>query len=340
MPKTETVTPSPATPEPAPGGAPGTSTPSGAGGATPPGADSGAAAKKTAEEPPKPATSQDYAAVSRERERLRQARKEFQAKGTEAEAKAKAEGERAAKFEKELAAANAEIEEARRDGLMYSTKHGSKAEDLIRKYVGATAPEQLAAGAISEVEALKRKIDAMEKGQAERELKDTQAKEQLARQQQEQAQLARIGGAFAAMKRDEKKCPYVFSEWSEAEVHAKLAEVDKFAISKGVAYSLEEVMAFLDKAAHSVYDEKAAARARLLGEANPGSPPGIQVGASRANGRPGKSEPVTRTAPKSLEARRRLTREEEEAEDLAALRAATAADAKDRNGKPAPKKTA
>jgi len=335
----EEVAPVPA-PESAPAGAPSAEPPSRAGGSPPAGADLGAGAKP--KEEPKPATSQDYAAVSRERERLRQARKELGAKTTELEAKHKAEAERAAKLEADMAAMRAELEEARTDGLMYSTKHGKKAEELIRKYVGATAPEQLAAGAISEVEALKRELAEFKKSAADRELKESQAKEQLAKQQSEQAALARVAGAFSAMKREEKKCPYVFSEWSEAEIQAKLREVDSFAISKGASYTFDEVMSFLDKAAKTVYDQRAANRARLLAEeaANPGSPPGIQVRASRGNGPPGKSEPATRTAPKSLEARRRLTREEEEAQDLAMLRKASAEDAKSRNGAPSKTKSA
>jgi DNA gyrase/topoisomerase IV subunit A len=141
--------------------------------------------------------------VSRERERLRNARKELQAKGGELEGKLKSEADRAAKFEKEAADLRAEIDEARRDGLMYSTKHGTKAEDLIRKYVGATAPEQLAAGAVDQVESLTRKLADFEKKIADRELADSAAKEQRAVQEREQSQLSRVAGAFAALKRDE-----------------------------------------------------------------------------------------------------------------------------------------
>jgi hypothetical protein len=302
---------SPATPESAAGGPSGAGTPSGSP-SPPPAADSSAAPK------PKPKDAGGYALARVATRRADEARAR-----AEAESKARADAEaKTAALEKELADLKARVKS---DAIAVSVEHGGNPEENIRGYVEKTAPE--------------RKIEALERRLAEKDAEEQRRREAWEKQEQErqqraleQAQDIACRSFVQTIRADRDKARYLNAELEDEEIYAAARQVQAFALQNSTSYSFEEVRDFLDKQAKLIHDKRTQRRTELLrpDEGTPGTAPETAAnGQASGNGHRDTHRPTTRTGPKppARQPPKQLSREEEEAEDLAMLRTAFAKDA-------------
>lgn len=253
----------------------------------------------------------------------------------------KASDERIAKLERQLA------EVTSGNPLM---RPGVDPEKAVREFVAQGTPEAKQLELEKRLEqadaaraALEKRIEEAEKKREEERGAQTRAQAEA----QEQAALRNFA-SVATSGEAVKKYPHLNAEFTPAEVLAKAREVHEWAktqkwkdpqgkVHTGASYSFEEVANFLESQAKQVHKMREDRRKAVLGSPEP------PATAPRANAPPGNGRRVPGQPPRvegptvKPHVRARMTREQEAAEDLAALRKATAADAaaKARQAKPA-----
>jgi hypothetical protein len=283
-----------------------------------------------------PPKAKDLASLRREGFRLRQFRKELQA-GTEkqiAEMKAQLDGVLAKHSAAEAKAAQLEKEreEALKDPISWAEKHGRKADDTVTGYVKKNTPEAAIEDTKREVAEERAKREALEKQIAADREREKKEREEQAAKQRETALAQQVNGFVYNVTNAPKKYPYLNFMYEKHEIQAKAAETQKLALANGEVLSFDDVADAFDKFAKAAYERKEAKRLELLTpeEGEPATAAGVQAKPVPGNGRrEASSGPgTTRTTPKPEVPKlsRRLTRAEQDAADLAALKAATAKD--------------
>jgi hypothetical protein len=166
---------------------------------------------------------------------------------------------------------------------------------------------------------------------ADREREKKERDEAAAKQRDAQL-MAQVTGFVHAVTSAGKKYPYLNFMYEKSEIQAKAAETQRLALANGEVLSFDDVADAFEKFAKAAYERKEAKRLELLtpDEGEPATAAGVQAKPVPGNGRrEGTSGPgTTRTTPKpeAPKLSRRLTRAEQDAADLAALKAATAKD--------------
>ncbi len=327
------VAPKNAAPPPAAEPAPGAAPVSPAGEAKP-GADSAAG----------PAKAKDRAAFQREGFRLREERKRLQEdakrKDTETatrfadlEARLKASDERAAKAE-------ADRQAALEDPVGWAAKNGRTPEQTIQHHIAKDTPEAAIAEAKREAAEAKKAAADLAKQRDEDRAALAKEREEEKKQATQAAQTGACKAFVQTVANRAKEFPYLNSMYDASEIEAKAAQFQAMALAEkwtdaqghehvGKAYSFDEVAKAFEGFAKRAYDLKEARRLELLGasseEAEPVSATGVQAKPALGKASQGKPAPKP-NAEAPPKATRRLTRAEQEEEDLRALRAATAKD--------------
>lgn len=284
---------------------------------------------------PAPAKAKDRAALAREGFRLRQERRALadREKAAKAETDAKL-ADMAAKLEalsKDKEKLAAEREEWLKDPIAFAEKHGRKPDDVVTGYVQRNTPEAAAAETRRLLEEERKAREKLEADLAERDKKAAEQEKQRQEQQKASVLAAQVQGFTQAVRAAGKKYPHLNALYEDSEISAKAAEFQKMALERGESHSFDEVANAFERFAKAAHEKKEAKRLELLTpeEGEPASAAGVSAKPVPGNGRrEGNHGPGQRTAPKAEPPKlsRRLTRAEQDAADLAALKKATAAD--------------
>lgn len=268
------------------------------------GADSGA--------PPRAA---DIGNFARRRHQLSEQAKAVKAQARELAAQKQAMAERDAARDKELADMRAALEALKKGNpLVAAAERGEDVNAHIRDFVEKTSTER-------SVEELKQQLAERDRRDAEREAAAAKQREEAQRAQEEAGERQAIEGFARNLIAEAEKYPYVATLWNPERIKLAAAEIHVWAKGLKKSVSFEEVAEHLNKLAKREDSEQQERRKRLPpSQDGPGTEPRVQAppgSGPRANG------PAPRT-PK--EPKRPLTRDEQEAEDLAMLRAASEKD--------------
>lgn len=276
------------------------------------GADSGAAA-------PVKAKAKDKAWVAQEALKLRRQRQAF---GQELEQLRGGLGDTKKQLE-ELRVENERLRgiEARlkADPLSVAKELGANPEEGIRTFLKANTPE-------AEIENVKRQLEEERKARLE---------DQKRRQEQEaamqagyaaRAEQARLQSFVQAVVSTPEKYKYLLAEYEPQDILAQATSVHNWAkqqkdsAGNPATYTFEEVASFLDQQAKIVHDRRSERRTKLLAPAQAESESAPANGQHRQTDTESAKGPKPKSGPKPPP--RKLTRAEEEAEDLARLSAA------------------
>jgi hypothetical protein len=301
-------------------------------------ADSAPSDAKPGAKPAEKPKARDLAAVRRQGFQLRQERKEAAAAKAAAD-KVRADTDAAlAEMRAELAklqdqGKKHETERAEwlADPISYAEKHGRKPDEVVTGYVRKNTPEAAQADIarkLADETAAREKLEADIRARDEKSKKDEE-------QRQAQALVAQREGAVKgflhAVRQAGKTYPHLNGLYEDSEIAAKAAEFQKMAIDRGEVHSFESVANAFEKFAKEAYEKRGAKLQELLiaDEAEPAPAAGVQDKREPGNGRRAATTgPNARSAPKPEPPKlsRRLTRAEQDAADLAALKLATAKD--------------
>lgn len=279
-------------------------------------------------------SAKEHAAIEKAKYEARESRralKEREAAFAQLEARTRADAEERTKLQQQLAELTKQFEQYKAKPL-----HGrSDAEQVIRDYVEGETPEKRTAAEIADAKRVAQEaVQRAERIEAERQ-----------KEKQEQAEAARaagrqravVGFAQAVTSGDEaKKYAYLNAMHSRNEIQSMAAEIQEWAESEGKTFTYEQVAMHLDKRAKGLYDERKETLKGLLA-AEPGGTAAAGLAPPASTGRAGNGSagnghrigPAADASPKKPTSR--MTREQEESEDLAALRKAYAADTAARN---------
>ena len=325
MPDETNATPQAAEPKPAPQASP------------PPGANDGKAASGAASvETPaaKPLSAKEHAAIEKAKYEAREAKRALKERETAAAQQLKAEQDMRAKLEADLADLRKQFESMSKGNPL---KGRADAEAVIREFVEGETPERKTAAEIAEAKRVAQEaVQRAERIEAERkkEREDQQAAQAAANKAR-----AVDGFAQSVTSGDEaKKYAYLNAMHTRTEIRAMAAEIQEWAESEGKTFTYEQVALHLDKRAKSLYDERKERLDALRAVESGGSAASAGLAPPASTGRAGngsagnghRNGPGTDASPKKPPSRT-LTRQQEEEEDLAMLRKATAADAAERN---------
>jgi myosin heavy subunit len=282
----------------------------------------------------------EHAAIARAKAEGREWKRKFNESSQQWESRLRAESEARQATETKLAQLQRQIEAIQQAPLA----HVADPDRAIRDFVQGDTPEKKTAKEIAEA----RRI--AEETQKKLDDKIKEFDELSKKQQEERAEQARQGavqGFVRAVTQGEaaKKYAHLNAVHSAKEIAAMAMEIQRWAESDGKAFTFEQVAQHLENRSKAVYDERKERLLELAG-VNPaaGLVPPPQTGRGEASAGSGhrQSGPAPGAKPlmgAALRAHERKLREQEEAEDVANLRKATAADsaAKARDAKAAAK---
>lgn len=219
----------------------------------------------------------------------------------------------------QLSALRAELEEAKKDPLVWAGKHGTDPNTAIKKQIQEGTPEK----AIEEMRA-QLKMERQERESLNRKWEeDKKSREAETARQQE---LHSLRSFVSHVVGSEKEYPHLNVLYDAGQIGQQAMEIHEWAKKEGHQYSLKEVGSFLEKRAKAWYEQQESRRSKLLPSPASAAP---QVSAPvkkpapasgpRENERPRKPGPRERQ-------QAHLSEEQQRALDLASLRKAYAID--------------
>lgn len=297
------------------------------------------AAATAAPEAPRAPKARDLAELQKAQFEAREAKRAARREVTDLHAKLQAEasareaqGKRIAELEQLIARVKGG------EALLVAAEQGADPAKAIEGYVAKSTPEQ-------QIDAVRREL-AAEREARQREEKTRTEERQRAEQQ---ALVAAERGAVVSFARAitapdvAKSYPHLVAEFEPDEIAQKAYEIQQWAKTvewedehgkrhTGASYTFEAVAQVLEKQAKAIHDRRTARRSSLMSA--PATEQASGVGHRDQNGQASAVAQPTRSGPSVAKARpsgnRKLTRDEEEAIDLAALRTAMAKDAASR----------
>lgn len=293
-------------------------------------------AAATATEAPRAPKARDLAELQKAQFEAREARRAARREVTELTSKLQAEaiareaqGKRIAELEQLIARVKGG------EALMVAAEQGADPAKAIEGYVAKSTPEQ-------QIDAVRREL-AAEREARQREEKVRAEERQRAEQQAlvaaERAAVVSFARAITAPD-VAKSYPHVVAEFEPEEIAQKAHEIQQWAKTVewedehgkrhvGASYTFEAVAQVLERQAKAIHDRRTARRFSLMPA--PATEQASGVGHRDQNGQASAVAQPTRSGPSVAKVRpsgtRKLTRDEEEAIDLAALRTAMAKDA-------------
>lgn len=297
--------------------------------------------------PSQPKTGREFAALEKAKHDAREAKRELKRVGesvSQYETRLKAESDARAATEAKLAELQKQMDAFKASPFAHLPP--DQAERAIRDYAEGETPEKRTRQEIAEA---RRIAEEAKKELADAKAEYAEAARKGQEERQAQARAAQVAGFARAVSEGEsaKTYAYLNAMHSPAEIRAMAAEIQEWAESEGKTFTFDQVASHLDKRAKTLYEERKERLLALAGTPN-GTPaaglaPPIQTGrsgdASAGNGHRGNGPGAGATPQGRGNQRRVLTREQEQEEDLAALRKATAKDraARDAEAKAAAK---
>jgi hypothetical protein len=229
-----------------------------------------------------------------------------------------------AALQKEIAERDERLERYKRDPIVTSAREGGDAESAIRSFVSETAPEKL----------IREQNERLAKLELELKERDRRAKEEQKKQEQA-AVSASLDNAAGLMFQNADKFPYTASEWTPQDVRSYIQTIYDWSQKEGRVVQVEEVHDYLERCAKAVHDYRQARREKLLA-AKIAPAPAPEKSANGRETRQAAPEKAKASGPQSstspVKRSKILTRDEQEAQDLALLKAAAAKDRAAMNG--------
>lgn len=236
--------------------------------------------------------------------------------------------------------AQAALEAAKADPIGWAKKSGVDPNGAIQKFLADGTPEQAILEAREEAKAARKEL-------ADYIAKQDREREEAQKRTGEQQVQALIQNGVNLIKANRKEWPYTNTVLTESEIRAKLAEIHRIGVERQEGYSVESIRNAFERFAKARWEKLQESSKELLTESPTdgqvtGGSPTARAGSIRSSAA-ATQPPQKNSIPPAPKRKAPLTPKEQREADLAALRAAMAADKKKREAtkppinKPAPR---